>query len=287
MGSIVHLYNTGESEEDLKRKYNSEGSSLRIAQNRMTEMLLYISKLCNENHIEWMLGYGNVLGAVRHKGFIPWDDDLDISLDRHNYDKLHKVLKQQSHDEFALQDYEEDRGYYYYFYKLRDKRSEYLSEDHSHAILKYKGFQIDIFCIEEGVLRMPYKFMGYYTLLNLRLFAGRGFLDNLAKFNYKLGERIIIPFFRLLSRIAKPVVGGKYNIQYGCQLASYYHPIPADAIFPYKLIEFEGYMFPGPSKPDEYLKHLYGDYKNLPPEEMREGHRCNYRYKKVRNNEDE
>ena len=67
-----------EIQAKLREKFNPDGSMLRKQQLRMLEILLYIDKVCKENNINYWLSSGTLLGAVRHGGFIPWDDDLDI-----------------------------------------------------------------------------------------------------------------------------------------------------------------------------------------------------------------
>ena len=71
------IYNTGETDEDLKRQYNSKGSNLRKAQLRLLDMLVYLDKVCREQNIEYSLDSGNVLGAVRHGGFVFWGDGVE------------------------------------------------------------------------------------------------------------------------------------------------------------------------------------------------------------------
>lgn len=71
------IYNTGETDEDLKRQYNSKGSNLRKAQLRLLDMLVYLDKVCREQNIEYSLDSGNVLGAVRHSGFVFWGDGVE------------------------------------------------------------------------------------------------------------------------------------------------------------------------------------------------------------------
>jgi lipopolysaccharide cholinephosphotransferase len=77
-------FNTGETSEDLKAHFNPEGSTLKKAQDRMLDMLLYLDNVCKEQNVPYRIDAGNVLGAVRHGGFIPWDDDVDIVLLRRN-----------------------------------------------------------------------------------------------------------------------------------------------------------------------------------------------------------
>ena len=81
------VFNTGETQGELRAKYNPDGSILRRAQLRMLDMLLYLDKVCKEQQIPYCLDSGNVLGAVRHGGFIPWDDDMDVLLTRYRLKK--------------------------------------------------------------------------------------------------------------------------------------------------------------------------------------------------------
>ena len=76
----------------LKERFNPEGSLLRRQQNRMTEMLVFIDGVCRKHNIKYWLCSGTLLGCIRHGGYIPWDDDLDIEMLREDYLKLLKVL---------------------------------------------------------------------------------------------------------------------------------------------------------------------------------------------------
>ena len=86
------VFNTGETQQQLREKYNPDGSPLRKAQMRMLDMLDYIDTVCREQGIAYRLDSGNVIGAVRHGGFIPWDDDIDIALSMSEYKRLCRYL---------------------------------------------------------------------------------------------------------------------------------------------------------------------------------------------------
>ena len=133
------------SEQELKQKYNPEGSILRRHQMRMLEMLETIDAICKKHHIPYWLSSGTLLGAARHKGFIPWDDDLDIELLRKDYLKLMEILPQELPDNLVLQNNETDPNYIFIFAKVRDRNS-YMEEYGSYdRIFKERGIYIDIF----------------------------------------------------------------------------------------------------------------------------------------------
>ena len=89
--------------EDL-RKYNPEGSTLRKAQMRMLDILLVVDKIFRKHHIEYWLDGGTLLGAVRHGGFIPWDDDLDINVRVSDISRIRKVLQSELPKNLCYQD---------------------------------------------------------------------------------------------------------------------------------------------------------------------------------------
>ena len=104
---------TEELRRELKNKYNPDGSTLRKAQMRMVEMLKFIDKLCSDNNIDYWIDYGSLLGAVRHGGFIPWDDDMDIAMTWKDYKKFRKLMiNNNPSDEFVLQCHKTDKGCY-------------------------------------------------------------------------------------------------------------------------------------------------------------------------------
>ena len=89
--------------EDFSQ-YNPEGSTLRKAQMRMLEMLVEVDTICRKHNIPYWIDFGTLLGAVRHKGFIPWDDDMDISVYEKDYNRLREVLVKELPETRVYQD---------------------------------------------------------------------------------------------------------------------------------------------------------------------------------------
>ena len=86
----------------LRAKYNPDGSLLRRDQLELMKMLDVVAQICKQHDIKWWLSSGTLLGAARHQGFIPWDDDLDIVLMREDYKRLEKILHSLDSDEFVF-----------------------------------------------------------------------------------------------------------------------------------------------------------------------------------------
>lgn len=264
------LFNTGETGEDLKLKYNPDGSMLRKMQLRLLDMLLYLDKVCKEQNITWRLDGGNILGAVRHGGFIPWDDDVDVVLEKKEFKRLCKYLLEHPHPQYKLQCNKTDKGYYCHGWAtLRDMNSEYIQDSRLHNARKYRGAQIDLFRYENHINRRLGLWFGRIETYNIQHFVG--IKPQLAQLVYYMQEYVTEPIFKLLGY---PFSSSK---EYAHSYGFVHCHIPSDVLIPYRPILFEGHEFPGPAQPDLFLKLLYGDYLELPPIEKRGGHDAKYK----------
>lgn len=252
---------TGDNDLNLRKRFNPEGSELRKHQLRMLEMLKFIDKICKENNINYWLCSGTLLGAVRHKGFIPWDDDLDIEMLREDYIKFEKVLY--AHDyEYVLQTHKTDFNYVAPYGKLRDKKSVIKEDNNNDLYYKYKGIYIDIFIMEPSSSLAIYKWSN--RLQHYLLFMPNKYLSNkLLRYTYifvlhTLIHKFIFPIMRFLSRIK---AGKQLRHTMG---SSFLATRNIDDIFPLTRIRFEDEDFYAPGNYDSYLTKIYGDYMKLP-----------------------
>ncbi len=270
----LQKFNTGESASDLKKKYNPDDSLKRRVQLRLLDMLLYLDKVCKDNNIDYRIDGGTVLGAVRHGGFIPWDDDIDVVVeDPNDYRRLCDYLVKHPHHQYVLQNDETDRGCIKYWSTLRDLKSEYVHFDsYENAIdnmMKYRGLQIDIFPYHAGVISSLYF---RYAKLNRR---ERYYIVNQfwkARVIHLFRKKVCQPILHILSRI----LGDKsmYMHDYGEGFPCKFHK---SILLPHKPILFEGYEFLGPANPEEFCKILYHNYMDLPPIDKRDHHMVTYK----------
>lgn len=245
-------------------------------------ILREIDRLCEVNGLTYCVQYGTLLGAVRHKGFIPWDDDIDIILARNEYDKLIHILKNKK-DTFCpwldVIDSDTD-GYFYPFAKAVDNRTKAKMNDN----LTEHGIWVDIFPVDglpkSKVLSNLHMYYCYF-LRAITLAMTTDFKSN--RLGSKAGIKRILNYLaeiigknRILNAFHKACY--RYDIfesEYVANLFSIYknhERFKKDTLFISKNYEFEEMIVKGPKQYHEVLNQLYGDYMKLPPEEKRRTH---------------
>ena len=261
---MSRVYNTGETDESLKAEYNPEGSDLRRAQLRMLEMLEFLDRICRENKIEYFIGDGTILGAVRHGGYIPWDDDIDVFLSARDINRLAKIVNAGDYD-FVVQTHKNDKGFVRQCAVLRDLKSEYIKDEYVHNQRKYRGLQIDLFQYGFGVSKSLKHIIHKITWRNENMYLGKN--NFMSSFTYGLCRYFLIPLFKFIS-----LFKGKKVLTEGYEACWWHHEIPSDCVFPLKSIQFEGLTVMGPNNPEEVCKAIYGNYTDLPPKDKRDQH---------------
>ncbi len=255
-------------------------------------ILVYIDKICKENDIEYSLAGGTALGAVRHGGFIPWDDDIDIVMTRPNYEKFLHVMDNTESTRFKCLHYGENfPNYFYRFAKVCDlttslAEGEFIKNEHL-------GVSVDVFPsdgVDEQKINKLFKKTKYYSSM-LMVSASKkytksphGFFRSVVKFFgylyskiwgwqywYKKYDKTISPYKNINNYNKTLVYSGVYGLK------EIFNKNMYDNL---KTISFEGIIFPIVNNTDEYLKALYGNYMQLPPKEKQVTHHEFKIYKK-------
>lgn len=246
---------------------------LRELQLNLLDILKYIDSVCKENKITYYLIYGTCIGAVRHNGFIPWDDDLDIAMPIEDYKKFCKILSENNNKRYFLQTRETDKNYYLDFAKVRDTETTLIDEYNYKKRDIVLGTYIDVFPLV-GVPNNKLKKKVQKINRALYFAADRNMINN----------KIIKKTFDLIVKIVGKErirrICYKNMMKYSCKECDVWFSIfgeyyekdmhPKSYYGKGKRVKYEDIKVPVPEDYDSYLKKLYGDYMKLPDESKRQ-----------------
>ena len=259
-------------------------------QAKQFEMLKVFVDICDKYNLNYILVGGTCLGAIRHKGFIPWDDDIDVGMLREDYEEFLRVApKELDKEKYFLQNYKTEPNFVYGFSKIRDNNTTYVEDFFAdHDI--HHGVWIDILPIDGYTDKNiePNKLKGRITKFILHIWLS--YMPSLfRKFRRKtffkdlLFNFLAVLFYpcniahyhqKALDRMAKKYPTNKAtlvgNHLYG--FTGKIEALPPEVYRDTIKVQFEDIICRVPKDYDTYLKCLYGDYMKLPKEEDRIGH---------------
>lgn len=258
-----------------------ERDVLQKVQPILLDMLRDIARVCEENDIRYFLYRGTFLGAVRHQGFIPWDDDMDVAMPRADYEKFCRIAPEKLSGQYCFQNWHTDWDYAHPFGKVRKRGTVYVEAKCRR--LPENGFYVDIYPLDFG----PEEEAAQRVLNRKLLHLYRIKLMKCRYTPWREAEKIIWKkrIGYLLYQFAALFVSQEFLVrQYEKIVLSqpesnvYYEQsaLPRVPFFDRTwcderaLYPFEDTMLPGPGAYDAFLTSLYGNYMELPPEDKRE-----------------
>jgi len=237
-------------------------SLLRKQQLRMLDMLLWFDSFCKEHDIQYCLCAGTCLGAVRHKGFIPWDDDVDVEMLWPDYKRFVSLFTET--DDYSLQTYKTDPYYTSPYAKLRDKHSR-IEEHNKDTNYQMKGLFIDIFPLEKSPMIVQRIFLHWRWGLTLK--ADRTDLSRFEKKVLFFEKKCLFAGISAARALTSWWPGNRLHFTPG--VGFNYEIRDVEDIFPVSYLDFEGHRLPVPGNCDAYLTKMYGDYLTPPnPEDI-------------------
>lgn len=248
-------------------------------QKKQLEILDEIDRICKKHKIKYYLDAGSLLGAIRHNGFIPWDDDMDIGMTRENYNKFMKIAPKEIRKDLFIQTLDSEENYPHAFSKIRMNHTLLLEKINVGKDI-HQGIFVDIFPIDyagNSLAMAKLKMIHCVSLRTMLLHRlgypvkGRSTIQNIMiSIMCTFSKFLTIKFLK--KRIQKSLCSIKHKTKY---MASFAGNSLFDAIYDTKVLEkytthkFEDRKYSILVEYDQYLKYLYHNYMELPPEETR------------------
>ena len=273
----------------MSKIINITGDEFRRMQLLELDMLVEFDRVCRKHDIKYVIFCGTLLGAIRHKGFIPWDDDIDVCITREEFEKFKLVADELDPSLCYFQDHTTDPYFRWGYGKIRRTGTTFVRAGQEHLKCK-TGVFIDIFPVDD----IPKSVIGQ-MLNDFHSFVLRKFMwSEVGKYSDSIGpvektiyklmsKRPIEKTFRDFERMTRKsnntsdnkvrlLMFRSFGKEYFRRPLKDRYGMPKKWFLDRKEYEFEGHSFYGPADFHESLVYLYGDYMTLPPENERDPH---------------
>lgn len=259
---------------------------------KLIEVLKAFVDICDTHSLKYVLGYGSVLGAVRHNGIIPWDDDIDVCMPRPDYEKFKRICNEGEVGDYEIYSIEKGNNYIEPYIKFSDKNSSLL---YSVGTPYVCGVMIDVFPIDgadsdENRWRFFSDRYNFFHRVHQEILTPHSlkFLWKIIKagrWRYFVFTIVVAPFKKILNHyIQKEMKRIELHCPYyNSEMVAFYHRVYGyKERIPKRWIEdrikhkFESIEVFIPKEYKEYLTHFYGDYMQIPPIEKRDKHPIDY-----------
>ena len=258
-----------------------EVTDIREIQQMELGIMEYIHETCQKIGVKYFLAYGSLIGAVRHKGFIPWDDDMDICMLREDYEKLQDYLIANPDERYEVMSYKNNLNYVYPFMKVQDNQTYLLEEDV--RIDSNMGIYVDIFPVDgyEDDSVFKDKMTRLIKKRQLSCYTFKGITNTKSLLNSLIRYISVIVFYftntnkyiRGIDELAKSRKVDDYELVDYLIYKDMHKPVWKREWLEQTIMGvFEGKEFMIPKNYHEILTSDYGDYMQLPPVELRFSH---------------
>ena len=251
-------------------------------------MLKEVVRICDKYALTYYLSAGTFLGAVRHEGFIPWDDDADVRMPRPDYEKLLQILPEELSEPYLIKHFSLDSSVHRYFLRINDPRVK-LKRNHSKQG-ELSNAWLDIFPLDGMPENRLHNKLRQFRLLYRRMWLQISVFDEIITIKKKRSwyENMIIKivektplqnyvsYEKMWEKLDKalkayPIGKAKYYVNF-MGMYKFKDMIPKEVYGNGAKYRFEDGYYNGPQDYDTFLKQLYGDYMKLPPVETRNKH---------------